>query len=492
MPLSYLAACVCACLISWLLTPPVQRVAVALGAVSRPGGRNVHAQLVPRLGGPALFVAFWLPVFALFQLQFFFHVHTSVSDALQEHTLQAWGLFLGSVVMVVTGSIDDVKPLGAKRKLAAQVAAAAIAFACGFRLDVIDLPLFGALHLGWVALPLTVLWIVGIINAVNLIDGLDGLAGGVVFFAALTNAVVAYMQGSIFVCLLMITMLGTVLGFLFHNFNPARVFMGDSGAYFLGFVLAVGSVAAPFQKASAAVSLLVPIVAMGIPITDTLFAMVRRILERRPVFSPDRGHIHHRLLDMGLTQRRAVLLIYSGQVVLAVAAIAIAIGRRWQIGFAILAISVVMFTITRSAGLFGAASRLRQLGRGTTEEIAQLQSALTRYALSLGGARNEAEVWALFSDAIAQAQFEHASLVTVNGVRTTLVDARDARVAGTRLSARYALGDEETATSDVEFEWRSAHDNASEAGALLRFAVALTVQTLARLGAPASRSVRPD
>jgi UDP-GlcNAc:undecaprenyl-phosphate GlcNAc-1-phosphate transferase len=452
----------------------------------------VHAQVVPRLGGPALFVAFWVPIFFLFQLQFFFHVHTSVSDALRAHTLQAWGLFFGSVLMLLTGSIDDVRPLGAKRKLAAQVLAAAVAFACGFRLDVIDFPLLGAVHLGWVALPLTVLWIVGIVNAINLIDGLDGLAGGIVFFAAMTNAVVAYMQDSIFVCLLMVTVLGAVLGFLYHNFNPARVFMGDSGSYFLGFVLAVGSVAAPFQKASAAVSLLVPVVAMGIPITDTLFAMVRRVLERRPIFSPDRGHLHHRLLDMGLTQRRAVLLIYSGQVVLAISAILIAIGRRWQVGFAILATSVVMFTITRSAGLFGAVGRLQHLRRGSTEEIDRLQGALTAYALALGSARNEADVWLLLCEALERAGFEHASLVTANGVRTTLIDAPDANAPGTRLSARYALGPEATATSDVEFEWRSAHDNASEAGALLRFAVDLTAQALARLGAPAGRALRRD
>jgi len=468
-------------------------LAVALGAVSRPGGRNVHAQMIPRLGGPALFVAFWIPVFVLFQLQLFFGIHTSVSDALQQHTRQAWGLFLGSGLMLLTGSIDDVRPLGAKRKLLAQLAAAAIAYACGFRLDVIELPFVSALHLGWVALPLTMLWIVGIINAINLIDGLDGLAGGIVFFAALTSGVVAYMQDSIFVCLLMVTVLGTVLGFLFHNFNPARVFMGDSGAYFLGFVLAVGSVAAPLQKASAAVSLLVPIVAMGIPITDTLFAMVRRILERRPIFSPDRGHIHHRLLDMGLTQRRAVLLIYSAQIVLAAAATAIAIGRRWQVGFAILAISVVIFTITRSAGLFGAASRLQHVRRGTTEEIARLQLALTQYAMSLSGARNESEVWRLFCEALTLAQFEHARLIAASGAITPLLDAPLAdKAAGTHFAARYALGEDATATSDVEFEWRSAHDNALEAGALLRFAVSLTAQALARLGAPVSRPARPD
>ncbi len=483
MPLSYLAALTTACVVSWLLTPPLQRLAIRLGAVSRPGGRNVHTQLVPRLGGPALFVAFWTPLFVLFQLGSFSHWHTSVSDAMQLHTQQGLGLFFGGLVMLVVGGIDDVRALGAKRKLLAQIAAAGIAYAGGFRLDVIDFPVLGVVHLGAFAFPLTALWIVGIINAINLIDGLDGLAAGVVFFVAFTNATVAYMQDAIFVCVIMVAVLGAVLGFLFHNFNPARVFMGDSGSYFLGFVLAVGSMAGPFQKASAAVSLLVPIVAMGIPITDTLFAMVRRVLERRPIFSPDRGHIHHRLLDMGLTHRRAVLLIYTAQIVLAVSAIGLAIGRRWQVGLAILAISVVMFTVIRTAGMFGSATqnRLQRLRYGSTEEIQKLQAALTAYALSVTAARNEAEIWQLFTDAIARAGFDRASLVSAAGERTALFDAPHAQTPGARLSARYALGPEASATTDVEFEWRSAHDNASEASALLHFAVDLTAQALARL-----------
>ncbi len=195
-------------------------------------------------------------------------------------------------------------------------------------------------------------WIVGIINAVNLIDGLDGLAAGVVFFAGVTNFVVAYLMGTSFVAIVMAIMAGTVLGFLFYNFNPARIFMGDSGSYFLGFTLAVCSIAGPLQKASAAVSIAVPIVALGVPIVDTLLAMVRRYLERRPIFSPDRGHIHHRLLDMGITHRRAVLIIYGVTVALCVGAIGIAIGRSWQVGAAILGVSAVLFGLIRFIGYF--------------------------------------------------------------------------------------------------------------------------------------------
>src|SRR5690606_22890845 len=143
-----------------------------------------------------------------------------------------------------------------------------------------------------------------------LIDGLDGLAAGVVFFAGVTNFVVAYISGSVMTALIMAAMLGSVLGFLIYNFNPARIFMGDSGSYLLGYVLAVTALAGASQKASTAVALLVPIVALGVPIFDTLFTIVRRFLERRPIFSPDRGHVHHRLLDLGLTHRRAVVILY--------------------------------------------------------------------------------------------------------------------------------------------------------------------------------------
>jgi UDP-GlcNAc:undecaprenyl-phosphate GlcNAc-1-phosphate transferase len=187
---------------------------------------------------------------------------------------------------------------------------------------------------------------------VNLIDGLDGLAAGVVFFAATTNFVVAWLNGAVLVAVLSGAVAGSVLGFLFYNFNPARIFMGDSGSYFLGFILAACSIAGPLQKASATISIVVPLVALGVPIIDTLLAIVRRFLERRPLFSPDRGHIHHRLLDMGITHRRAVLIIYGVSIALCVGAIGIAFGRSWEVGAAILGVSAVLFGLIRFIGYF--------------------------------------------------------------------------------------------------------------------------------------------
>jgi UDP-GlcNAc:undecaprenyl-phosphate GlcNAc-1-phosphate transferase len=237
-------------------------------------------------------------------------------------------------------------------KLYAQLAVGVLAWACGFRIDAVRLPVLGELPMGVFGLPITVLWIVGITNAVNLIDGLDGLAAGVVFFAGVTNFIVAATIGSAFSALVMAAMLGAVLSFLFYNFNPARIFMGDSGSYLLGFVLAATSLVGATGKATTAVSLLVPVVALGLPIFDTLFAMVRRALERRPLFSPDRGHIHHRLIDLGLTHRRAVLILYGVSIVLTIAAIAIYLGRSWQVGVALLIATVVMVGLVRFVGVF--------------------------------------------------------------------------------------------------------------------------------------------
>jgi UDP-GlcNAc:undecaprenyl-phosphate GlcNAc-1-phosphate transferase len=344
--LRFVAAFVVALAVSLSLVPLARRLAFRVGAVSRPGGRNVNVQPMPRLGGVAIFFALWAPVLLLYV------VDATVHAGIGAHANRLFAMLAGAASMLLIGVLDDVRGVRAMYKLVVQLAAAAVAYQGNFRIDVVSVPLVGNMEMGAFALPLTVLWIVGVVNAINLIDGLDGLAAGIVFFASITNFVVAYMFDSTLVALVMVSTLGAVLGFLVYNFNPARIFMGDSGSYLLGYVLALTAIAAPFQKASATVSLLVPIVALGVPIVDTLFAMFRRVLERRPIFSPDRGHIHHRLLDMGITHRRAVLIIYGASVALAVAAIVISLGRDWQVGVAITIASLAMFLLVRAAGLF--------------------------------------------------------------------------------------------------------------------------------------------
>lgn len=384
---TYLTSFVVATIAGALLTPVARRVAFRFGVVSTPGGRHIHGRSIPRLGGLGIFVAAVLTLLGglvFGGLDQVFEVH-------QERLLV--GLLAGGAIMFVIGLLDDVKGVRALYKLYAQIAAAVVAWALGFRMDVIDLPLFEPMSMGIFSLPITVLWIVGIINAVNLIDGLDGLAAGVVFFAAVTNFVVAWLMGTSFVAIVMATVAGAVLGFLFFNFNPARIFMGDSGSYFLGFTLAVCSIAGPLQKASAAVSIAVPVAALGVPIIDTLLAMVRRFLEKRPLFSPDRGHIHHRLLDMGITHRRAVLIIYGVTIALCIGSIAIAFGRQWQVGAAVLGVSAVLFGLIRFIGYFEYLVVVgRQKQRIRSRHVEWLRKIIMSLPARISGARDEGEV----------------------------------------------------------------------------------------------------
>ncbi len=345
-----------ALLVAAVLTPVIRAAALKLGLVSVPRERDMHRQAIPRMGGVAIAAAVFAPlgILALFE--------SKVGKTFSHHPRLAVGLLLGGLSMMALGVVDDARGVRARNKLILQIAAAILAYATGFRIAAVYVPFFGILEMGVFALPVTVLWIVGIVNAVNLIDG---LAAGVIFCAALTNFVVATVAQQVFVALVMAAIMGSMVGFLFYNFNPARIFMGDSGSYFLGYVLATVSLTSSLQKASTAVSLLVPIVALGVPIFDTLFSMVRRTLEQRSLFSPDRGHVHHRLIDRGITHRRAVMILYGVSITLTLAAIGISLGRSWEIGLAILGASVVLGSLIRFVGYFEF-SQLRK--RGTARQ----------------------------------------------------------------------------------------------------------------------------
>jgi len=350
---SFLALFLVGGVMTALFTPLATRLAIRLGAVSAPGGRNVNVRAIPRLGGLAICGAFFSALAALYASE------ARAAHVLQDDRQHLLGLALGAAGLCIVGAIDDVRRLPALYKVYAQIAASVVAFAFGFRINAIWLPGFGTLYMGSLALPVTVVWIVGITNAINLIDGLDGLAGGVAFCAALTNLVVAVISGNTLVAVVMSALLGALAGFLFFNFNPARIFMGDSGSYFVGFVLGAMSLAGA-QIASTAVSLLVPVLALGLPIIDTLFSMLRRVLEKRSPFDPDRGHIHHRLLDMGLTHRRAVLVLYGMCSIFTGSAIVVALCRTWAVGMALLAATVAVIVLVRFVGYFDYLLMLRR------------------------------------------------------------------------------------------------------------------------------------
>lgn len=349
-------AFVTALVVTAALTPLVRHFALAAGAVDEPTARRVHTRRVPRLGGVAIVVGFVAPLFTLVVLRTGF-----AQVELARHYRLLAGLLLGSAVIALLGFVDDVSGVGAKRKLVVQSIAACIAYAGGLRIGSLALPFVGEVSLGWLSLPATVLWIAAVSNALNLIDGLDGLAGGVAFFACVTNFVVAYLSHNLMICLFSAALAGAILGFLIYNFNPATIFMGDSGSLFLGYVLATMSLlGSSSQKSPTAIAILVPLLALGLPLMDMLLAMVRRFLERRSIFSADRGHLHHRLLDLGLTHRRAVLVLYALSMVFTLLALVVHLGRSWQIGAALVGLTATLVSVVRFTRYFTAAIARRE------------------------------------------------------------------------------------------------------------------------------------
>jgi UDP-GlcNAc:undecaprenyl-phosphate GlcNAc-1-phosphate transferase len=417
---STLLALILSALISAMATPLVRRLALAVGAVDDPGARRVHTRRIPRLGGIAMVVAFFLPLLLLLAAK------THVSQLFFARGRMVAGLVVGSLVCTTLGALDDLVGVKAKHKLLVQALAATIAYAAGFRIEAVTLPFLGEIRMQLLAMPATVFWIVGLVNALNLIDGLDGLAGGVAFFACITNFVVAYLGGNVLVCLLAATLAGAIVGFLFHNFNPATIFMGDSGSMFLGYVLATTSLFAS-QKGGTAVAILVPVVALGVPVMDTMLTLARRFVERRSIFRADRGHIHHKLLDLGLSHRRAVLILYGASVLFTLASLAIYIGRSWQVGLTLAAIAGVVIALVRFVGYFNSVllmkaqtvrgPKVEALRKATPDVIARLRQApsfddvrllLERFAaevpllavdfVAAGGAKFQAWCWKTLED----------------------------------------------------------------------------------------------
>jgi len=301
---TYICVYLSAFVFALVATPVVICLAERTGAVDRPGVRTVHERSIPRIGGVAIFVSAMGPVISVAFLD------NAIGGAFRAVGMQLVCLLASAVVIFTIGLIDDLKGLPARVKFLAESVMAAGLCVAGIRISEIALTDEYTLPLGAWGTGLTILWIVGITNAVNLSDGLDGLAAGICSIACAVIALFAFHGGSTIMGVLMLALLGSLCGFLVFNFHPAKVFMGDCGSLFLGFVIAAASVMC-LTKSAALVGLALPALALGVPIFDTLFSMLRRFLERRSLFAPDRSHLHHRLLDLGLNQRRAVLTIYT-------------------------------------------------------------------------------------------------------------------------------------------------------------------------------------
>ncbi|WP_055106085.1 glycosyltransferase family 4 protein [Paenibacillus ihumii] len=285
------------------LTPLVKKFAFKVGAVDVPNARKVHTRIMPRLGGLGIYLAF---IVAFFIVLPFIPETFSVREA---NFIKAF--LVGGTMILLLGALDDRFDLSAKLKFLVQIATACVVvFGFDIKLEFANIPFHSYSSVeSWIAIPFTILWIVGVTNAINLIDGLDGLAAGVSAIAIGTIAVMAFLMGNTVVALLCLLLLGSIIGFLYFNFHPAKIFMGDSGALFLGFSLALLSLLG--FKQIAIVSFLTPLILIGVPLSDTLFAIVRRWVQKKPIFSPDKGHLHHCLRELGFSHRQTVLIIYG-------------------------------------------------------------------------------------------------------------------------------------------------------------------------------------
>lgn len=288
-----------------VLTPLVKKFAIKIGAVDVPNHRKVHTRIMPRMGGLAIYASFTLVILLL--------LPWLPDDLLRQHDKNLIGALLtGGTLIVLLGSLDDKLDLSAKLKLLVQIAAACIVvFGFNVKIDLLNVPFGDAMQpLGeWIGIPLTIFWIVGVTNAINLIDGLDGLAAGVSGIAIGTMLVMGIIMGNFAVVMLAAVLLGSVIGFLFFNFHPAKIFMGDSGSLFLGFALATLSMLG--FKQITVVSFVTPLLIIGVPLSDTFFAIVRRWIQKKPIFAPDKGHLHHCLQQLGFSHRKTVLIIWG-------------------------------------------------------------------------------------------------------------------------------------------------------------------------------------
>lgn len=337
-------------LLSLILTPFTKQLATAMGAVDIPNNRKVHSQPIPRLGGVAILgtLAITLGIFYLLVPDLYSQIISHSEQALLD---PGQGLLLGSALLMVfiLGTWDDIKTLEPKPKFAVQFIAASLIYFAGFEINITTLQAGPTLHF-LVSYPLTILWIVGITNAFNLIDGLDGLASGVSIIALCTIAVISLIDGQSGIVLTSIILSGAILGFLWYNFRPATIFLGDSGSLFLGFVLALLSIKS-LTKTSTAFAIFVPLLALGLPIIDTLLSIVRRFFSwflptpnekeesgegfsisnaLKSLFKPDKSHIHHQLINRGLSHQNTVLVLYLVSILFGLVALVVSMTQQTE------------------------------------------------------------------------------------------------------------------------------------------------------------------
>lgn len=318
-------AVLCAALLAFALTPIVRVLAIKIRAIDVPtDGRRMHHKPIPRIGGLAIFLAFLVATISFYKPS---------NDLIT--------ILVGGGTLVVLGILDDIYRLNAFLKLAVQIIVALFAVSQGVSIDFIN---FGGTYIpfGIWSVPITVVWIVGLTNAVNFIDGLDGLACGVSAISSASLFLVMLLSGgSVAHCTITAILVGACVGFLPFNINPAKIFMGDTGALFLGYTLSILSVVGIF-KTDMILAFFIPLSIFGLPLADTAFAVIRRLLHGKSPFAPDRGHLHHRLIDMGFGQKQSVRLLYAICAILGISSVMLT-NDAWAGGVLVLVVALIIF-----------------------------------------------------------------------------------------------------------------------------------------------------
>ncbi|GEP83758.1 putative phospho-N-acetylmuramyl-pentapeptide-transferase [Staphylococcus piscifermentans] len=318
-------------IVSLILTPIVIKISIKLDIMDKPNYRKVHTRPISVLGGTVILFSFMLGIW--------------IGHPIEREIIP---LIIGTIIMYLVGLIDDVYNLKPILKLLGQCLAALVVVYYGVTIDFIQLP-FGIIHFGVLSVPITVFWIIAITNAINLIDGLDGLAAGVSTIAFMTIGFIAILQADIFIIMICSVMIGSLIGFLFYNFHPAKIFLGDSGSLQLGFIISFLSLLG--FKNITFFSLFFPMVILAVPFIDTLFAMIRRAKKGQKIMQADKSHLHHKLLKLGYTHRQTVVLIYSIAILFSISSVILYLSQPWGVVMMLILILITIELIVEFTGL---------------------------------------------------------------------------------------------------------------------------------------------
>lgn len=349
-------------IISAILTPFVRRISFKVGAIDKPTARRVNKVPMPTMGGLAIFIAF--------NFSLFFLLRNQIPNP------QFYGIFFGECIILVTGIIDDIFELRPIQKMIGiLLAALAVYLFANVRMTTLTFPFIGIVNVGWSSLPITLLWIAAITNAINLLDGLDGLATGVTIIALFTTGFTGLFflpSTNIYIVIMIFTLVAAEIGFLPYNFFPARIYLGDTGALFIGFMISIFSLSG--LKNATFITILIPVMILGVPLTDTVYAILRRLLNKESISHADKRHLHHRLMQMGLTHRQTVLVIYGISLIFSFIALLYPVSTLWGSVLLTIGILIGIEIFVEAIGLVGEnrtpmLNWIRKLVRSNTSKV---------------------------------------------------------------------------------------------------------------------------